>query len=110
MHVNKIHPEAEHPLSWLAENIRFIRKKHGLSQNDLAIMAGVSVNSIQKLESGKPGVSIVTLAMVFVALEDFDQMTQIIDVAVDDLGLMSDPFELPKRIGKKISEMNKFSH
>ena len=109
MHVNKIHPEADHPLSWIAENIRFRRKNHGFSQNELAVIAGIPVNSIQKLESGEPGISITTLAMVFAVLDDFDRMTQIIDVAVDDIGLMRDQFDAPERIGRRKSVMNSFT-
>ena len=109
MHVNGIHPEADHPLSWLAENMRFLRRKHGLGQSDLATMAQTSINNIKKLESGKKGTSIATLAIVFAALDDLDQMTEILDIAVDDIGLMRDQFDAPKRIGRKKSIMNSFT-
>ena len=108
MYVRKIHPEADHPLSWLAENMQFLRRKHGLTRNDLAVKSGIPVNSIEKLEAGNPGISVNTFIMVLNAIDDFTRMTEILDIAADDIGLMNDRFELPERIGRKISALNDF--
>ncbi|MFH1670211.1 MAG: helix-turn-helix transcriptional regulator [Patescibacteria group bacterium] len=46
----------------LGDHIRFLRKKHNLTQEELARRAGISTNYLQNLEGKKPKTaSVVTL-------------------------------------------------
>ena len=56
---------------------------------------------MEKLEAGNPGISVNTFIVVLNAIDDFTRMTEILDIAVDDIGLMNNRFELPERIGRK---------
>ena len=38
----------------IKDNIRRIRKEHGLTQEDLALRSGVGLNFVRQLEQGKP--------------------------------------------------------
>lgn len=56
-----------HAAGGLGIGIREARNKHGLTQTQLALKAGVSRPSVARVESGTP-ISIVTLAKVASAL------------------------------------------
>ena len=52
----------------MAETIRDLRKKHGISQGDLARIAGVSLPSISRLERGKDTIRLDVLVRILDAL------------------------------------------
>jgi len=67
---------AKEKLSPIAKNIRYYRKKLGISQDRLSKLADVSHNTIVKIESGEnPNPTIETLSKIAEALS----------VSIDDL-------------------------
>ncbi len=52
----------------IAETIRDLRKKHGISQGDLARIAGVSLPSVSRLERGKDTIRLDVLMRILDAL------------------------------------------
>ena len=48
----------------LAETVKTLRKKHGLSQSELADIAGVSLPSVSRLERGKETIRLDVLAKI----------------------------------------------
>lgn len=63
--------------------IKFEREKRGLSQEALALMAGISRSAIWKIESGKVSPTLETLEKIAMALDmDF---ASLIDVTKVDL-------------------------
>ena len=50
-------------------NIRLLRQRSSLSQDDLSSRAGLAVRHLQKLEAGEVNVTLKTLAALAVALE-----------------------------------------
>ena len=65
-------------LSNLAEKFKFLRKKTGFSQQELAERSGVSLGSIKRFEqTGKISLeSLLKLALILNRLEDFSSLFQ----------------------------------
>ncbi len=103
MSMRRLTPKAEAAISRLGQDIKIARKKRRLSQRDFAAKMGVSLSTVQRLEGGDPGISTGVLAMAFIALGNLRRFTEALDVASDDIGLVRDQSELPKRIRKKTS-------
>jgi len=61
--------------------VKFERQKKGLSQEELALEAGLSRNAVWKIESGRVSPTIVTLEKIAKALEiDFATLTDVTKV------------------------------
>ncbi len=59
------------------EEIKKLRKKHGLNQHDLAIAAGVSQSLIAKIESGQVDPTYTKARSIFQALERLQQRDEL---------------------------------
>ena len=58
--------------------VKFERIKKGFSQEDLALKANISRNTVWKIETGKASPTIETLAKIACALElDFSELTDV---------------------------------
>lgn len=102
-------PKAKAAISRLGQDIKIARKKRRISQRDFAAKMGVSLSTVQRLESGDPGISTGVLAMAFIALGNLRRFTEVLDVASDDIGLVRDQSELPKRIRKKTADKSELT-
>ena len=61
--------------------IRFERQKKGMSQEELALEAGLSRNAIWKIESGRVSPTVITLEKIAAALDmDFATLMDITKV------------------------------
>ncbi len=92
---------ARRALASLGANIRTARLKRRISVQGFAERAGVSERTIMRIEKGDDGVGIGTLAMACLVLGEIDRITDFLDPATDDTGLLLDRETLPKRIGRK---------
>ncbi len=82
----------------LGEDLRVARLRRRWSQKDLALKAGVSIGTVQRTESGDPGIAIGTIVMFFHLFGCQSQIENALDPSTDELGLVADFFHLPKRI------------
>ena len=82
----------------LGTDLRVARIKRRWSQKDLAIKTGVSIGTVQRLEAGDPGVSLGTIVRVFQMFGCQDQLEDALEPSKDVLGLVSEEFNLPKRV------------
>jgi len=89
---------AQKALQKLGADICSARKRREMTQRRLADGAGVSLPTIRRLENGDEGVSLATLAMVFVVLGEVSRLANLLDVGIDDVGLMLSNQRLPKRV------------
>ncbi len=89
---------ARNALKKLGADISAARKRRKMTQGRLADGAGVAIPTIRRLENGDEGVSLATLAMVFVVLGEVPRLAKLLDPGVDDIGLMLGNDQLPKRI------------
>ena len=91
-------PMAKRQLSKLGDNVKMARLRRNLSLRAVAQRAGISLNTVVAIESGKPGVSIGAIANVLHCLSLAEDISKI---ALDDeLGRKLQDLELgPKNRG-----------
>ena len=94
----KLTPRVARALREIGDGIRVARRRQRARQTDLALRMGVSVATVQALESGNPGVSIGTFAMAMLALGMLPQFEKLADPSDDVIGLSLDLDALPKRV------------
>lgn len=92
---------ARRALEALGANIKTARLKRRISVKGFAERIGVSESTVARLEKGDDGVSIGTLAMACLILGEIDRISDFLDAASDDTGLLLDRKTLPKRIDGK---------
>jgi transcriptional regulator with XRE-family HTH domain len=74
------------------------RKLRGLTQAQLASRAGLSRDTIVRLEKGEGGVSLENLLLVLRALGLQDVLPQALDPYESDIGRLRADEQLPKRV------------
>jgi DNA-binding XRE family transcriptional regulator len=82
----------------VAEDLSTWRKLRGLTQAQLADRAGVSRDTLIRLERGDGGVSIEKLLRVLRALGILDGLTQALDPYETDVGRLRSDERLPQRV------------
>jgi transcriptional regulator with XRE-family HTH domain len=85
----------------LGTDLKTARIKRHLRRADVAEASGLSASTIQRLESGDPGVSLGTLCAVLHVIGELGRIQSLIDVADDKTGLVIDKTRLPKRVRRK---------
>lgn len=97
-------PKAQRQLAILADNIKMARLRRKLSLRDIALRAGISVNTVVAIESGGPGVSIGAIINVLHALNLADDISLI--AKDDELGRKLQDLELiPKKRAPKVKKI-----
>jgi transcriptional regulator with XRE-family HTH domain len=95
--------EAEnHTVVKLGENLRIARKRRGLRIVDLARAADCSQDTLRRLETGDPGVSVGVLAKVMAAIGCAQELASMMDAAKDVEGLKGDVQRLPQRVRRTL--------
>ena len=94
-------------LKQLGADIRTARKKRRLPVADFCARIGVTDKTLAKLERGDGGVRLETLAMALLALGEIHRLTELLDPAKDDTGLVLDSGRLPERIRVKRREADR---
>lgn len=82
----------------LSGNVATWRKLRGLTQAQLADRAGVSRDTIVRLERGDGGVGIETLLRVLRALGVLDNLVRALDPYETDVGRLRSDERLPQRV------------
>ncbi|OOY22475.1 hypothetical protein BMI91_19530 [Thioclava sediminum] len=96
-----VHPSVGRGLSKLGVDLGFARRARQISTTDMAARMGVSRSTLHRLETGDPGVSLNTLAMALSVLGLFDRLTDLVDPASDEIGLLMSRKALPRRIARR---------
>lgn len=86
----------------LGKNLRIARKRRGLRIVDLAQAAGCSQDTVRRLESGDPGVSLGVLARVMAAIGRVQELASMMDAAMDSDGMKSEVQRLPQRVRRPL--------
>ena len=84
----------------LGRDIRDARLRRRIPVAVLADRASISRMTLHKLEKGEPGVSIGTVAVLFV-LGMSERLAELADIRHDEQGLALDGERLPQRIRRK---------
>jgi transcriptional regulator with XRE-family HTH domain len=88
---------AKRALEELGQNIRRARLARRLAMSDMAVRAGVSEKTIQRLERGDPGVGIGKLSSVLAALGAPSALGNLLAPEKDVIGLSRTLEAVPKR-------------
>jgi len=96
MKINSLN--AQRALDQLGGNLKMARLKRRISLQDFAERIGVSKRTVSRMEKGDDGVSIGTLAMACLVLGELERIEMFLDPGSDDIGLLLDRNNLPKRI------------
>ncbi len=91
-------PSVQRALRKLGQDIQIARKKRRMTVEDFGDRLGVGKGTVIRLERGEAGISIGTLTMALLALGELHRMSDLIDVASDDSGLLLDRERLPERV------------
>lgn len=97
--------EIDASLEAFGRHLRTARLRRGLAQASVADMAGVSLRTLQKLESGDPGVAIRTVASVMKILGFGTSFDSLCSPETDETGHLLDMERVPKR-GRRRSAPN----
>ena len=85
----------------LGANIRNARLRRRLPQSVVAERAGVSLNTLSKVENGDCGVSIGNIASILNAVGLLPLLSSLASSENDDAGLLMEEKNLPRRIRQK---------
>lgn len=93
----------ESSVAQLGVNLRTARIKRRLTQRIVAERAGISLNTLSKLENGDPGIAVGTVCAVLLALGFDEALASLAAPSLDADGLMLDESALPRRVRPKKS-------
>lgn len=88
----------ERALLRLGRSLSMARRRRHMSQEDLAVRIGASVNTVRRLEEGSPGTALQHLARAMQVFGELDQLEKLMDTAQDGVGLVLADEGLPKRV------------
>lgn len=94
-------PQVRRALRSVSEDLAAWRKLSGLTQVQLADRAGVSVNTLRRLEKGDGGITLENLLRVLRGLGLVDGLTRALDPYESDLGRLRSDERLPQRVRTK---------
>jgi transcriptional regulator with XRE-family HTH domain len=94
----RVPPPVRRALSELAENVKHWRQLRGLTQAQLADRAGVSRDTLYRLERGEGGVSVENLLRIARGLGVLASLSSALDPYETDIGRLRASERLPSRV------------
>lgn len=88
----------ERALRRAGQNLALARRRRQLSQEALAERIGASVNTVRRMEDGHPGTALQHFARALQVFGELDKFENLLDTALDSVGLSLMDEKLPKRI------------
>jgi len=85
----------------MADNMVVWRKLRGLTQAQVADRAGISINTLRRLEAADGGVSLENVLRVLRALGVLESVPRALDPYETDVGRMRSEEQLPRRVRPK---------
>ncbi|HSW18497.1 MAG TPA: helix-turn-helix domain-containing protein [Ramlibacter sp.] len=82
----------------LGADVNRARRRRSITQEDLALRAGVSLSTIKRLEAGDARMQLHVLARVLMVFGELDKLKSLLDSANDDIGLALADEGLPQRV------------
>ena len=84
----------------LGHSVSLARRRRHMSQDDLAVRIGASVNTVRRLEDGFPGMALQHLARALQVFGELDKLAALLDTPQDTVGLALMDEKLPQRVRK----------
>lgn len=82
----------------MGDDVRTARIRRRLSQKDLAMNMGVSIGTVQRIETGDLGVSLGNIAMAFLVLDCLPKLEHVLTPTEDEIGATMDMVLMPQRV------------
>jgi transcriptional regulator with XRE-family HTH domain len=97
----RIPPPINRVLREIADNVVVWRKLRGLTQAQVADRAGVSPNTLRRLEGREGGITLENALRIFRALGILEGVPQAVDPYATDVGRLRSEEQLPQRVRPK---------
>lgn len=94
-------PQVQRALRAIAGDLVAWRKLSDLTQMQLADRAGISVNTLRRLENGEGGITLENLLRVLRALGVLENVARAFDPYETDVGRLRSEERLPRRVRPK---------
>lgn len=94
-------PPIRRTLRAVADDVATWRKLRGLTQAQVADRAGVSVNTVRRLEGGDGGLALENFLRILRAVGVLDSLPRALDPYETDVGRMRSEERLPQRVRSK---------
>jgi DNA-binding XRE family transcriptional regulator len=85
----------------LGNDISLARRRRHITQASLAERIGASLSTVRRMENGDLRVPLHFFARVLYVFGELERLTNILDTAHDEIGLMLMDEQLPKRVRSK---------
>jgi transcriptional regulator with XRE-family HTH domain len=82
----------------LGSDLNEARRRRRITKALMAERAGIAINTLTNIEKGQPGVSMAAYASVLNVLGLIENLRNIADQSVDEIGMLLDTEKLPKRV------------
>jgi transcriptional regulator with XRE-family HTH domain len=99
--VRRVPPPVGRALREVAENVVIWRKLRGLTQAQLADRAGMSPNTVRRLEGGDGGITLENVLRILRALGVLESVPRALDPYQTDVGRLRSEERLPQRVRPK---------
>lgn len=99
-------PRVARALKRVGSDLRTARIRRRISQKDLALLMGVSIGTVQRMEQGDAGVAIGHIATACSCMNCLDKFASLLDPTVDELGMVADSFRLPQRVRSTLQQQD----
>jgi DNA-binding Xre family transcriptional regulator len=94
-------PSVRRALRAITDDVVVWRKLRGLTQAQLADRAGLSVNTLRRLEGADGGITLENLLRILRALGVLESVPQALDPYKTDIGRLRSDEQLPERVRPK---------
>jgi transcriptional regulator with XRE-family HTH domain len=94
----RLPPPAARAARDIADHVVVWRKLRGLTQRQLADRAGVSINTLRRLEAADPGVMLGSFLRILRGLGVLDEVPRALDPYESDIGRLRSEERLPGRV------------
>lgn len=92
----------------LGEDINRARRRRQVTQQSLADRIGSSLNTVKRMEAGDPRVPIHFLARTLEVFGELQKLSDLLDSARDDIGLVLADENLPQRVRNRAKPRTSF--
>jgi ribosome-binding protein aMBF1 (putative translation factor) len=108
--MNAIPLPVDRSLRRLGQSVSMARRRRHMSQEDLAVRIGASVNTVRRMEDGYPGMAVQHVARALQVFGELEKLDSLLDTPQDSVGLALMDEKLPKRVrsSKKAASVEAF--
>jgi len=97
----KLPSPALHALKKLGNDISCARRRRRITKDIMSKRTGICINTLTKVEDGSPNTSMAAWVSILSVLGLLDNFKDICDLKNDEMGIILEDEELPKRVRYK---------